>query len=183
MSQSVELKPLIRIVDDDLDQRIGIEMMLTAEGWECVSYGSAKDFLTGDTPSRPGCLILDVRMPDISGIEMQALLKQRQYSLPIIFLTGHGDVDMAVHVLKLGAKDFLQKPVEPARLLSAISTVVQEDLDQHSCPINESQWLELIESLTEREREIIIWVAQGKLNREIADLLKISDRTVHVHRQ
>lgn len=176
-------KPLIRIVDDDEDQRLGIELMLTTEGWEVATYASAREFLSADMPSRPGCLILDVRMPDISGIELQSMMIERQYPLPIIFLTGHADVDMAVHVLKLGAKDFLQKPVQSERLLTAIAAVVQADLDQRSCPIDEDKWIRNFGNLTERERTILVEVAQGRLNREIAAKLHISDKTVHVHRQ
>ena len=165
-------KPLIRIVDDEEDQRQSIELMLSMEGWEVAAYDSARAFL-----------ILDVRMPDITGIEMQAMMKARDYPLPIIFLTGHGDIDMAVHVLKLGAKDFIQKPVESERLLTAIATVVQEDLDRRACPIDEAAWRANFEALTARERTVITEVAKGRLNREIAARLGISDRTVHIHRQ
>ncbi len=176
-------KPLVRIVDDEEDQRQSLSMMLSMEGWETAAYASAKAFFAGDAPSRPGCLILDVRMPDVSGIEMQAMLKAREYPLPIIFLTGHADVDMAVHVLKEGAKDFLQKPVDAERLLQAVAAVVQADLDQRACPIDEADWLARVAKLTEREREVALLVAQGLLNRQIAERLGISERTVHQHRQ
>ena len=112
-------KPLVRIVDDDPDQLASLEIMLSAEGWDVACYERASDFFAEDAPSRPGCLILDVRMPEISGLEMQEELNRREYPLPILFLTGHGDVDMAVHTLKKGAKDFLLKPVDAPRLLSA----------------------------------------------------------------
>ena len=92
-------KPLVRIVDDDPDQLASLEIMLSAEGWDVACYERASDFFAEDTPSRPGCLILDVRMPEISGLEMQEELNRREYPLPILFLTGHGDVDMAVHTL------------------------------------------------------------------------------------
>ena len=175
--------PLVRIVDDDAQMRSSLAFMLRQEGYECAAYESARAFLTGDAPSRPGCLLLDVRMPDITGIEMQAMMRERQYPLPIIFLTGHADVDMAVHVLKLGAKDFLQKPVQSDRLLTAIATVVQADLDQRACPIDEAGWLKRFATLTEREKEIIVQVAAGRLNREIGERLGISEKTVHIHRQ
>ena len=108
MADTSSRKPLIRIVDDDASQRLSLEMLLLGEGWDTASYESAESFLKRDDPARPGCLILDVRMPKISGIELQQELKSRRYPLPIIFLTGHGDIDLAVHVLKEGAKDFLQ---------------------------------------------------------------------------
>ena len=135
-----------------------------------------------DTPSRPGCLILDVRMPEISGLEMQEELNRREYPLPILFLTGHGDVDMAVHTLKKGAKDFLLKPVDAPRLLTSVATIVQEDCDQRAMPLDSAAWKRKFRELTEREQEIVRYVASGLLNRQIAERLGISERTVHAHR-
>lgn len=175
-------KPLVRIVDDDEAQRTSLEMVLLGEGWDATSFESAQDFLEHDDPSRPGCLILDVRMPGISGIELQARLKARRYPLPIIFLTGHGDIDMAVHVLKEGAKDFLQKPVDSAKLLDAIANVVQEDLDRRDLPVQSEDWVRLVDELTKREQQIIMLAAIGLLNRQISERLSISERTVQAHR-
>ena len=109
-------------------------------------------------------------------------MKARRYPLPIIFLTGHGDIDMAVHVLKEGAKDFLQKPVESQKLLNAISVVVQEDLDHRNLPICTEDWTTLFDQLTAREQQIILLAAMGLLNREISERLGISERTVQAHR-
>lgn len=175
-------KPLIRVVDDEEDQLISIEMMLAAEGWQAACFRSAEEFLKADTPSRPGCLILDVRMPGISGIEVQRVLNERKYPLPVVFLTGHADVDMAVHALKSGAKDFLQKPVEADRLLTTIAEVVQNDLDRRAAPINEEDWLARFAALTEREQTVIKLAASGLLNRQIGERCGISERTVHAHR-
>lgn len=111
------VKPLIRLVDDEVDQLTALEMLLTGQGWDVAAYTGAREFLTSDMPSRPGCLILDVRMPGISGLELQDEMNRREYPLPIIFLTGHGDIEMAVHVVREGARDFLQKPVDPEKLL------------------------------------------------------------------
>lgn len=175
-------KPLVRIVDDDPDQLASLEIMLSAEGWEVACYERASDFFAEDTPSRPGCLILDVRMPEISGLEMQEELNRREYPLPILFLTGHGDVDMAVHTLKKGAKDFLLKPVDAPRLLTSVATIVQEDCDQRAMPLDSAAWKRKFRELTEREQEIVRYVASGLLNRQIAERLGISERTVHAHR-
>ena len=175
-------KPLVRIVDDDPDQLASLEIMLSAEGWDVACYERASDFFAEDTPSRPGCLILDVRMPEISGLEMQEELNRREYPLPILFLTGHGDVDMAVHTLKKGAKDFLLKPVDAPRLLTSVATIVQEDCDQRSMPLDSAAWKRKFRELTEREQEIVRYVASGLLNRQIAERLGISERTVHAHR-
>lgn len=175
-------KPLVRIVDDDPDQLASLEIMLSAEGWDVACYERASDFFAEDTPSRPGCLILDVRMPEISGLEMQEELNRREYPLPILFLTGHGDVDMAVHTLKKGAKDFLLKPVDAPRLLTSVATIVQEDCDQRDMPLDSAAWKRKFRELTEREQEIVRYVASGLLNRQIAERLGISERTVHAHR-
>ena len=175
-------KPLVRIVDDDPDQLASLEIMLSAEGWDVACYERASDFFAEDTPSRPGCLILDVRMPEISGLEMQEELTRREYPLPILFLTGHGDVDMAVHTLKKGAKDFLLKPVDAPRLLTSVATIVQEDCDQRAMPLDSAAWKRKFRELTEREQEIVRYVASGLLNRQIAERLGISERTVHAHR-
>lgn len=182
MTETTSRKSLIRVVDDDFGQRMSLEMMLLSEGWDARTYESAADFLRHDDPARPGCLILDVRMPEVSGIELQQNLKARRYPLPIIFLTGHGDIDMAVHVLKEGAKDFLQKPVESQKLLNAISVVVQEDLDHRNLPICTEDWTTLFDQLTAREQQIILLAAMGLLNREISERLGISERTVQAHR-
>lgn len=175
-------KPLVRIVDDDPDQLASLEIMLSAEGWDVACYERASDFFAEDTPSRPGCLILDVRMPEISGLEMQEELNRREYPLPILFLTGHGDVDMAVHTPKKGAKDFLLKPVDAPRLLTSVATIVQEDCDQRAMPLDSAAWKRKFRELTEREQEIVRYVASGLLNRQIAERLGISERTVHAHR-
>lgn len=175
-------KPLVRIVDDDPDQLASLEIMLSAEGWDVACYERASDFFAEDTPSRPGCLILDVRMPEISGLEMQEELNRREYPLSILFLTGHGDVDMAVHTLKKGAKDFLLKPVDAPRLLTSVATIVQEDCDQRAMPLDSAAWKRKFRELTEREQEIVRYVASGLLNRQIAERLGISERTVHAHR-
>ena len=176
-------KPLIRLVDDDPDQILALELLLRSEGWDTASYLCARAFFSSDAPSRPGCLILDVRMPEMTGLEVQAEMKRREYPLPIIFLTGHGDVEMAVHALLQGARDFLQKPVQPNRLLKAVARVVQEDLDQRSLFIDEEEWLRRWRLLTDRERDIIQHVLDGCLNKVIARKLQISERTVQAHRQ
>lgn len=179
---SPAVKPLVRLVDDEPDQLEALAMLLEGEGWETAAYTSAREFLTGDTPSRPGCLILDIRMPGMSGLELQAEMNRREYPLPILFLSGHGDIDIAVQTLKSGAKDFLQKPVQPERLFTAVAKVVQDDLDQRAMPIDEEAWQSRFASLTEREADIIRGVVRGELNREIARHLHISERTVQAHR-
>lgn len=182
-SHQTEEKPLIRLVDDDPDHLLSMELLLGGEGWETASYLNAHDFLTQDRPSRIGCLILDARMPEVSGPELQLELNRREYPVPVIFLTGHGDVDMAVQALKTGAKDFLQKPVQPDRLLTAVARAVQDDLDRRAYPIDENFWRIHYELLTDREKEILRGVTQGLLNKQIARQCGISERTVQAHRR
>mgnify|MGYP002533412128 CR=1 FL=1 len=110
---------LVRIVDDEADLREALSFVLDMEGWKTVTYGRAEDFFTGDSPSEPGCVVLDVRMPGMSGIEAQHEMRSRGIALPIIFLTGHGDVDMAVGAVQDGAFDFLLKPVDNERFLNS----------------------------------------------------------------
>ena len=120
-----QTKPLVRIVDDDASFRKSLSFLLACEGYEIESYASAADFLRSDRPSIPGCLILDVRMPDISGIALQHELNRRANSLPIIFLTAHGEVDMAVQSMHDGAFDFQQKPIDPPKLLTAVARAIK----------------------------------------------------------
>ena len=112
---------LVRIVDDEADLREALSFVLDMEGWKTISYGRAEDFFTGDSPSEPGCVVLDVRMPGMSGIEAQHEMRSRGIALPIIFLTGHGDVDMAVGAVQDGAFDFLLKPVDNERFLNSVA--------------------------------------------------------------
>ena len=111
---------LIRIVDDDEDMRESLSFLLESEGWQCAAYASAREFLIEDAGSVPGCLILDIRMPEMTGLELQQEMNRRKIFLPIVFLTGHGSIDMAVSAMKSGAVEFLQKPVDHARLLGIV---------------------------------------------------------------
>lgn len=123
MSQSTNIRQgtIIRIVDDDEDIRDALSFMLECKGWQVRTYGSARDFLTQDSPSIPGCLLLDIRMPDMSGVQLQSLMKEQRIHLPIIFITGHADVETAVATLKAGALDFLQNLSTRSRSLKPLS--------------------------------------------------------------
>lgn len=122
---------LIRIVDDDEDLAESLKFFLEPEGWKVVSYLSAEDYLKSDAPSVEGCLLLDIRMPGLSGLELQEKMKERGWEVPIIFLTGHGDVDVAVQAMKFGAYDFLQKPVKAERLNISTRTVHTHRLNSY----------------------------------------------------
>ena len=124
----VQQGALVRIVDDDDSLRDALRFVLETEGWRVADYRSANDFFRGDAPSVPGCVVIDVRMPGLTGIEAQAVMNERGFSLPVIFLTGHGDIDMAVMALHEGAADFIQKPVDNERLLAVIASTAFESL-------------------------------------------------------
>ena len=176
------LKPLIRVIDDDYAMRRSWAFLIEGEGWEVVTYSNALAFLAANDFSRPGCLLLDVRMPRMSGLELQNALKDKGVDLPIIFISGHCDIDMAVRGLMSGAVDFLQKPVDDRKLLDAISNAVLKNLNARRADAEISSFKTKLESLTQREREVIRMVAQGASNKAVAEGLGISEKTVQVHR-
>lgn len=166
---------VVRIIDDDDSMRKSWRFLIEGEGWATKCYSSALRFLEEDDRSVLGCAILDVRMPDMSGIELQRVMMLQKNGLPIIFVSGHGDIDMAVQALKDGAMDFLPKPVSADRLLAAIEKAVAKDVERR-------QQTQLIDTLTAREKMVAKKVARGLLNKQIADELQISEKTVQVHR-
>lgn len=174
--------PLIRVIDDDDAMRNSWAFLLEGEGWDVITYADAITFLSANALDRPGCILLDVRMPNMSGLELQRKLKEADNDLPIIFITGHGDIDMAVNTLKAGACDFLQKPVDDQRLLDAIDNAVTNNLKHRRSNAELSDFRARLELLTQREREVIRMVAQGCSNKEVAREFGISEKTVQVHR-
>lgn len=179
---SSEIKVLVRIVDDDSDLRAAIRFLLESEGWEVADYFSAADFLLNDNPEIPGCLILDVRMPEMTGVELQSELKHKLQQIPIVFLSAHGDIEMAVKTLHEGAVDFLTKPVQEDKLVPVISRAVKLDLIKRGLSFDHEQTKERFRELTDREKQIVSLLTKGLLNREIGERLGISTRTVEVHR-
>ena len=177
-----EIKVLVRIVDDDSDLRAAIRFLLESEGWEVADYYSAADFLLNDDPKIPGCLILDVRIPEMTGVELQSELKQHVREIPIVFLSAHGDIEMAVKTLHEGAVDFLTKPVQEDKLVPVISRAVKLDLIKRGLSFDHEKTKERFRELTEREKQIVLLLTKGLLNREVGERLGISTRTVEVHR-
>lgn len=169
---------LIRIVDDDASVRDALVYMLEQEGFDTVAYASAEEFLVNDMPSRPGVVVLDVRMPGMSGTRLQDEMIARRIDTPIIFLTGHGDVDMAVKALRKGAYHFLQKPVDTDELVRTL----RECLEKTRRGLTAEEAREAIGLLTPRERQIAKLLLQGVPNHGIAERLNLSVRTVENHR-
>lgn len=178
----VDEDPVARIVDDDDGDREALAFMLESSGWKVQAYSSARDFLVNDAPSQPGCVVLDVRMPGMTGLELQEEMNRRGFRLPIIFLTAHGDVAMAVGAMQKGAVNFLLKPIDPAAFARAVSQAVQLQGRIQNDALAPGECIARFESLSERQQEIVSMIADGFLNREVAVKLGISERTVEGHR-
>lgn len=175
-------EPTVFIVDDDASVRDSLEYLFQSVGLRAEKFASAAEFLGSYDPGSPGCLVLDVRMPGMSGLELQEELAARASTLPIIFVTAHGDVPMAVRAVKDGAVDFLIKPFRDQELLDKVQQAVQQDAQTREQLENRGEIVERIASLTPREREVMHMVVDGKANKVIAIDLGISQRTVEIHR-
>ncbi len=173
---------LIRIVDDDEQVRDALTFLLMCRGWKSVAFGSAAEFLRDFTSSPPGCLLLDIRMPGMTGVELQERMVREKLTLPIIFITGHADVATAVHTLKMGAFDFLQKPVEGDALVEVIRRACEIHTAQLEGRMTPPQVRTVLDEMSPREKEILARLAAGETNRAIADSLNLSERTVQGHR-
>ena len=174
--------PLVRLVDDDELFRTSQALMLQMNGFAIATYASAQEFLERDDPDRPGCVILDVRMPTMTGLELQEVMQQRGWRIPILFLTGHGDISMAVRTMQLGAVDFLEKPVPPAKLVEKVRHHVEASLAMWDREHERQQLRAIWESLTPREQQVIVFAVDNLGNKEIAQQLTIAETTVKMHR-
>jgi RNA polymerase sigma factor (sigma-70 family) len=170
------------IVDDEEAVRDSLQWLLESSGLKVALFDSAEAFLQGYDPAQPGCLVVDVRMPGMSGLELQEKLTEQHYSIPVIFITGHGDVPMAVQAVKHGAADFLEKPFNDKELLQIVQRCLEQDQQQRAKQQQVDSTQSRLASLTPREREVMQLVVAGKLNKQIADQLNISIKTVEAHR-
>lgn len=182
MNKESNRKPTVYIVDDDQAIRHAMELLMRSVGLDYEIFHSGDDFLASHTNDRAGCLVLDIRMPGLGGLELQEKLNQMGSTLPIIFITGHGDVPMAVEAMQKGAVDFIQKPFRDQELLDQISEALKTDQERRSVRSQIAQVSGRLDKLTKREREVMDLVVTGKPNKVIAYELGVSQRTVEIHR-
>lgn len=175
-------EPRIHIVDDDKAIRDSISLLMQAENIPAQTYESAEDFLYKKGYSELGCLLLDIRMPDMNGMELLELLKKQDISIPVIFMTGHGDVMMAVKAMKLGATDFIEKPFSNDDLVKIVNNCLSDCVTISNNHQHKIEMKKLIDSLTKREKQVLEQLVNGKQNKVIAQVLEISPRTVELHR-
>jgi len=174
--------PTVFVVDDDEGVRNSLRFLLKSVGIACRTMASAKEFLDAYKPNQPGCLVLDVRMPGMSGIELQQQLNLRGAVIPVIFITGHGDIPMAVEAMQQGAFDFLQKPFRDQDLIDRIQRALERDSRSRTALAQRARILERLESLTPREQQVMSLMTRGMPNKVMAAELGVSQRTVEIHR-
>jgi FixJ family two-component response regulator len=175
-------KPTVFIVDDDEPVRDSLKMLMRSVGLSAETFSGAAEFLEAYDPDRPGCLVLDIRMPGMSGMELQEKLNEIHAILPIIFITGHGDVPMAVKAIQYGAADFIQKPFRDQDLLDRINKAIEQDASNRAQLLETRDIEERLSNLTPREKEVLELIVDGRPNKVIAADLEVSQRTVEIHR-
>jgi two-component system response regulator FixJ len=177
-----QIRPTVFVVDDDMAVLDSVKFLLRSVDLDAEVFSSAGDFLEAYDPDKPGCLVLDVRMPGMSGLDLQERLASLESTLPIIFVTAHGDIPMAVDAIKAGAADFIQKPFRDQELLDKIQLALEQNAHLRAMVADQEGIASRISSLTPREREVMNLVVAGKANKVIASELGISQRTVEIHR-
>lgn len=173
---------IVHIVDDDEGIREGLALLLETINLPCQLYSDASDFLDSYDAGIGGCLILDIRMPNMTGLDLQKILNERGSTLPIIFITGHGDIPMAVEAMRQGALDFIRKPFREHDLLDRINEALEIDTRKRQQEFSHNAICDKLHLLSERERQVFERVAAGDMNKTVANDLNISERTVEVHR-
>jgi FixJ family two-component response regulator len=182
MQQAPNDKALVHIVDDDASMRAALEGLFDSVGLQAKTYGTAKDFFSANLSDRPGCIVLDVRLPDMNGLEFQTRLIQSGVGVPVVMMTGHGDIPMSVHAMKQGAVDFLAKPFRDQDMLDAVLAAIERDRGRRVVEHDVSQLKERFQTLSPREQEVMLLVTSGKMNKQVAGDLGISEITVKIHR-
>jgi FixJ family two-component response regulator len=182
MRPALNEKPLVHIVDDDASMRGALEGLFDSVGLQTQTYATAKDFLSANLSDQPGCIVLDIRLPDMNGLEFQTRLIQVGIGIPVVMMTGFGDIPMSVHAMKHGAVDFLPKPFRDQDMLDAVLAAIERDQRRRIAENDVSQLKERFGTLSPREQEVMLLVASGKMNKQVAGDLGISEITVKIHR-
>ncbi len=177
-----DIVPAVYVVDDDDGMRRALDTLLSTVGYKTAVFSRPGEFLANFKADASGCLVLDIRMPDMSGLEVQQHLNRMGSMMPVIFITGHGDVPMAVQAMKEGAYEFIQKPFRDQDLLDRINHALKQDAENRSTVARRAQVQQRLESLTPRERQVMDMVVDGAANKVIAIDLSLSERTVEIHR-
>jgi FixJ family two-component response regulator len=177
-----ESDPIVFVVDDDASVRDAVQRLIASVGLRVQTFGSTREFLSSKRPEAPACLVLDVRLPDVSGLELQRDLAAANFHIPIIFITGHADVPMTVRAMKAGAVEFLTKPFRGQELIDAIQEAIAKDRVAWSARAQMAELRSRYDSLTPREKEVLTLVASGLLNKQIGAELGTSELTVKTHR-
>lgn len=176
------LEPVVFLVDDDHAVRDSLSLLIRSIGLKVIAYEHPQEFFEQYDAGQVGCLVLDIRMPGISGLTVQEVLNTKGYTIPIIFITGHGDVAQCSRAFKAGAVDFLTKPIDEQALIDSLQNAIKSSIELHRQSKINSNLQQKLNRLTERENEVLHWVVEGLPNKIIADKLKVSTRTVESHR-
>lgn len=179
---AVASEPLVVVVDDDEAVRVSLDSLFRSIGLQTRLFGSPAELLQASLPNVPGCIILDVRLPGISGLDFQAQLSKHGIDLPIVFMTGFGDIPMTVRAMKAGAVDFLSKPFRDQDMLDAVTAAIERDKLRRSEAATQDGLRTEYETLTPREREVMAHVVAGLMNKQVAGLIGLSEITVKIHR-
>jgi FixJ family two-component response regulator len=180
---SAQEQPIVVVIDDDASVRKALENLLRSVGLDVELFKSPQDFLQSNRPDRPGCIVLDVRFPGRSGLDMQREISSANTSLPIIFITGYGDIPMSVRAMKAGAVEFLTKPFRDQDLLDAVGVALEKDRSRRANELRLAELRSRFDTLTARERQVLLLVIAGRLNKQIAGELGVSEMTVKMHRR
>jgi len=175
-------RAVVHVVDDDSSLRAVLGSLFESIGLATRAYGTAHDFLDTSVLDAPGCIVIDVRLPDMSGLEFQAQLTEMGIRVPVVMITGYGDIPMSVRAMKRGAVDFLSKPFRDQDMLDAVMAAIERDRQRRMADSDGAQMRERFETLTAREREVMLLVTDGKMNKQVAGDLAISEITVKIHR-
>jgi FixJ family two-component response regulator len=175
-------KSVVHVVDDDASMRGALHDLFLSIGLETRTYAAAQDFLATALPDSPGCLIIDVRLPDMNGLDFQAQLSQTGVQLPVVMMTGYGDIPMSVRAMKRGAVDFLPKPFKDQDMLDAVLAAIERDRQRRAVDGDVSKVRERFGTLSARERQVMLLVTEGKMNKQVAGDLGISEITAKIHR-